>query len=81
VAEERTTSVAMTLGRRIAVLVVTVLMALMMAMPTAFANHNEKGFGQHRGGGDTAHSDQGNHFAKGGGTANNPHNSCGASCE
>jgi len=66
---------AMTLGRRIAVLVVTVLMALMMALPTAFADPgNGKGFGQGRGGGDVTHSDNGKHTAKGGGASNNPHN-------
>ena len=37
---------AMTLGRRIAVLVAAVLVALMMAMPTASADHdNGKGIG------------------------------------
>jgi hypothetical protein len=57
--------------------VVAVLMALMMAMPTASAapGGNFKGWGWGQGGGDVAHAaDNGNHTAKGGGREeNNPH--------
>jgi hypothetical protein len=73
---------AMTLGRRIAVLVVAVLMALMMAMPTASAapGGKLKGWGHGEGAGDVAHpNDNGNHTANGGGRANNPH--CTFSCD
>ena len=63
-----------TLGRRVVLLVATVLMALMMALPTASSDPgNGKGFGQGQGGGDFAHSDNGKHTVKGGGKSNNPH--------
>jgi hypothetical protein len=50
---------AITLGRRVVVLVVAVLMALMIALPTALAapGGNGKGFGQGRGGRNVAHPD------------------------
>jgi len=72
----------MTLGRRVAVLVVAVLMALVMAIPTASAVPGKgKGVGQGVGGGDVAHVDNGDQKAKGGGTSNNPHVSgCTFSC-
>jgi hypothetical protein len=64
---------AMTLGRRRAVLIAALLMALMMAVPTASAEpDNGKGFGQGQGGGDVTHGDNGKHTAKGGGQSNNP---------
>ncbi len=54
---------AITLGRRVVVLVVAVLMALMIALPTALPTAlaapggNGKGFGQGRGGRNVAHPD------------------------
>jgi hypothetical protein len=56
--------------------VVAVLMALMMAMPTASAAHGGdlKGWGWGQGGGDVAYAaDNGHHTAKGGGRENNLH--------
>jgi hypothetical protein len=60
--------------------VVAVLMALMMAMPTASADPggNFKGWGWGQGGGDVAHpQDNGNHNANGGGRVEHNPNCCG----
>ena len=71
----------MVLRKRLAVLLAAVMM-LAMASPAFGAPGGQgKGFGQGTGGGDTVHVDNGNHFAKGGGRANNPHVSGGAPCE
>jgi hypothetical protein len=63
------------LRRRLSVLLAAVMMLGMTLASSSvvFAAHNENGHGQHRGGGDSAHSDQGKHKANGGGRANNPH--------
>ena len=66
---------AVTLGRRIAVLVVAVLIALLLTGGTAFAapGGNGQGIGQGEGGGNIANTDNGKRVAKGGGQSNNPH--------
>ncbi len=75
----------MTLPRRLLLLVVAALMALMLTAGPAFAVPGKGqgiAWGGGTGGGDVGHLDRGNHYAYGGGTFNNPHVSgCGGACE
>jgi hypothetical protein len=58
----------------LAALVAALVMALVMAAgPALAAPGNRQGVGQGMGGGNIANPDNGNQFAKGGGTSNNPH--------
>ena len=64
----------MTLPRRMLLLLMALLMALLLMAGPALADPGvNRGIGNQSGGGNAVNPDNGNHYAKGGGTLNNPH--------